>query len=84
VHLDRDAMGICVSCRGRFCTECITKLDGVNHCAACVSARADAERGVEPSDDLRPARRWLSLLVGSAMAVGVTYLLLTAASPAGW
>jgi hypothetical protein len=37
VHLDREALGVCVRCRKRVCSECSTKVDGVNHCVTCLS-----------------------------------------------
>jgi hypothetical protein len=33
-------VGICVRCRTALCGECITKLDGVNHCRACLEQLA--------------------------------------------
>jgi hypothetical protein len=30
-------------CRARVCAECVTKVGGVNHCAACLGARATAD-----------------------------------------
>jgi hypothetical protein len=51
-HPAREAIGICVRCRGRLCSECATKVDGINYCAACLGALASrpaparqAERG---------------------------------------
>ena len=39
-HPTREAIGICVRCRGRLCSECATKVDGINYCAACLGALA--------------------------------------------
>jgi hypothetical protein len=39
-HPDREAMGVCVRCRARHCSECITKVDGVNFCARCLAELA--------------------------------------------
>lgn len=36
-------MGICVRCRVRYCSECITKVDGVNFCAGCFANMAGAD-----------------------------------------
>ena len=35
-HPDRPAVGVCVRCRTMICGACCTRLDGVNHCHACL------------------------------------------------
>jgi hypothetical protein len=35
-HELREAVGICVRCRAAMCAECITKIDGINHCRRCL------------------------------------------------
>ena len=45
-HPDRDGVGICMTCHTVICTECSTRLDGINHCAVCVarlSRRAESK-----------------------------------------
>jgi hypothetical protein len=42
-HPERAGVGICVKCRTVICTECSTRLDGINHCAACVWALQEAQ-----------------------------------------
>lgn len=37
-HRDRPGVGICVRCRVVICAECSTRLDGINHCHACLKA----------------------------------------------
>lgn len=39
-HPQREAIGICVQCRTRICAECVTKVDGINHCVSCLARRA--------------------------------------------
>jgi hypothetical protein len=39
-HPDRAGIGLCVRCRRVICAECCTRLDGINHCHACLSALA--------------------------------------------
>jgi hypothetical protein len=39
-HADRPGVGICVRCRRVICAACCTRLDGVNHCHACLAALA--------------------------------------------
>ena len=46
-HPDRPGVGVCMRCRASVCAACTTRLDGVNHCHACLkilAARADAPR----------------------------------------
>jgi hypothetical protein len=51
-HPQREAIGICVRCRARVCSECATKVDGINYCVSCLAelaqgaaGRASQERG---------------------------------------
>jgi hypothetical protein len=47
-HEDRPGVGVCVRCRVVICAECCTRLDGINHCHACLkalSARPVVRRG---------------------------------------
>lgn len=39
-HPQREAIGICVRCRGRVCSECATKVDGINYCVSCLAELA--------------------------------------------
>ncbi len=35
-HPDRPGIGICMRCRVIICTACCTRVNGVNHCHACL------------------------------------------------
>ncbi len=35
-HPDRPGVGVCMRCRAVICNDCCTRLDGVNHCHACL------------------------------------------------
>jgi hypothetical protein len=35
-HQDRPGIGICMRCRVVICAACSTRVDGVNHCHACL------------------------------------------------
>jgi hypothetical protein len=35
-HKDRSGIGICVVCRRIHCADCMTRLDGINHCRLCL------------------------------------------------
>jgi hypothetical protein len=37
-HPDRTGVGVCVRCQVVICSACCTRLDGVNHCHACLQA----------------------------------------------
>jgi hypothetical protein len=39
-HLQREAIGVCVQCRRRVCSECSTKVEGINYCVSCLSGLA--------------------------------------------
>ena len=47
-HSERPAVGICMRCRVPICASCCTRLDGVNHCHACLKVlgrRVEEPRG---------------------------------------
>lgn len=37
-HPDRAGIGVCMRCRRVICVACCTRVDGVNHCHACLKA----------------------------------------------
>lgn len=37
-HPDRPGIGVCIRCRVVICAACCTRVDGVNHCHACLKA----------------------------------------------
>lgn len=39
-HAQREAIGVCVQCRTRVCSECSTKVDGINYCVRCLGGLA--------------------------------------------
>jgi hypothetical protein len=48
-HAEREAIGICVQCRTRVCSECATKVEGINYCVSCLAGLAvDGGRQAEP------------------------------------
>jgi hypothetical protein len=48
-HPDRPGIGVCMRCRVVICADCCTRVDGINHCHACLK-----ELAVRPA---RPRRR---------------------------
>lgn len=66
-HPQREALGVCVRCRKRICSECVTRVEGINYCVACLaelSAAGDA-RAVAPS----PATKTFSRALRGASAI---------------
>lgn len=76
-HPDRDGVGICMKCRTVICTECSTRLDGINHCAVCVARlarqRPTASRGT--GTGLRLLGVLLLMAVMAAGTYGALYML---------
>jgi hypothetical protein len=64
-HAERDGVGICMRCRAVICSECSTKIEGVNHCHRCVRAIAA---------EAAPVRR--PLPAGATRAVALLFLFL--------
>jgi hypothetical protein len=84
-HPEREALGVCVACRARVCAECVTKVDGVNHCAACLAARAAADTPVRARAG-GPARggsrgAWVSALLLLGFATLLVWGLVEVALP---
>jgi hypothetical protein len=73
-HPDREAIGICVECRTRVCSECVTKVDGINYCVACLAKLA--EHGARRERAIRkPTARWLAHLSAVVLFVAVSLFL---------
>jgi hypothetical protein len=39
-HADRPGIGVCMRCRSVLCPACCTRVDGINHCHACLKKLA--------------------------------------------
>jgi hypothetical protein len=70
-HPQREAIGICVRCRSRVCSECVTKVDGINYCVACLEWLAEAQGGRRAQKE----RRAGSPVLGALAAFGWLILL---------
>ena len=42
-HHGRPGAGICVRCRRTYCSECVTKIGGVNLCPGCLETERDEQ-----------------------------------------
>lgn len=84
-HFDREAIGVCVECRARVCSECVTKVDGINHCVGCYARLADqgASRRTAAARATHPALAYLAAAGLLAVATLLTWGLLEAALPGG-
>jgi hypothetical protein len=73
-HKDRPAVGVCMRCRAAICTACCTRVDGINHCHACL--RKLASRAVRPPRGRAPAALAAAVVLGLAWLffVGVCLL----------
>ena len=58
-HPDRAGVGLCMCCQAVICSACCTRVDGVNHCHACLDALA---RRSNPTKR-RPGGGFISALV---------------------
>lgn len=73
-HPDRTGIGICMRCRSVICAACTTKVDGVNHCHACL--RALGTRDAAPSRAVGPGLAAVVLLgCGGALCFGLAWLM---------
>ena len=46
-------MGVCVRCGTLVCAECVTQVDGINHCVSCLAAVGAARVSVTPAAPVR-------------------------------
>jgi len=67
-------MGVCVRCRTLVCAECVTQVDGINHCVACLAAAAAGRASAPP-----PARQ-----TGGGQGLGSLVLLTVLLALALW
>ena len=79
-HLDSPAVGICMRCQAALCGDCITKLDGVNHCRRCLLALAQGPGTLRQG---RSLPSWLSLTLGGLGLWLLLWSTLTALFPGG-
>jgi hypothetical protein len=76
-HPAREAIGLCIACRRRVCGECVTKIEGINYCVACLSGLA-AEGGRRLTGKASGSPRTVYVVVALqvlALWVGVVGLL---------
>jgi hypothetical protein len=69
-HAQRAAIGVCVRCRTRVCSECSTKVDGINYCVACLAGLA-VDSGSRAAADNGKPRAELTAAVLYTLAVSL-------------
>ncbi len=82
-HALRDATGICVRCRAAMCSECITKIDGINHCRRCLDELVAERPASAGRDHGRGVTAPLALLFGGALLYTLAWLMLDVLMPGG-
>jgi hypothetical protein len=69
-HPERDGIGVCMRCRAVICSECSTRIEGVNHCVRCLAALRAATPKPRLALGTGPTRALaLALLFGIAFAL---------------
>lgn len=83
-HPQREAIGICVRCRSANCSECVTKVDGINYCVGCLAELAgqSASRS-EASVESSRAKAGLAIAGWLLLLLPLYWLMVEAAMPGG-
>jgi hypothetical protein len=79
-HPARAAVGICVRCARAMCSDCITKIDGINHCRDCLAQLQGAQRAAQIGPTLR-VPGWLALSVGAIAISSLAWWMLEVMMP---
>jgi hypothetical protein len=74
-HSDRPGIGVCMRCRVVICAACCTRVEGVNHCHACLKKLgARRERPSSGPRNLRFLTAGLLLGLGWLVLFGLFWL----------
>lgn len=65
-HSDRPGIGICMRCRVIVCAACCTRVNGVNHCHACLKVLGGRREEKRRSS---LGTLWAAILLGLAWLV---------------
>jgi hypothetical protein len=77
-HPDRPGVGVCMRCRAPVCADCTTRLEGVNHCHACLRALGAGR------DEPRVTAEWWPPVAVLLSGVGTAALLVAFLLLQGW
>jgi hypothetical protein len=73
-HRDRQGIGVCMRCRAVICMECSTRLDGINHCHACLKELGRSQEASSPGRFSNMVGTLLILAASGLFFVGVFWL----------
>jgi hypothetical protein len=78
LHPQRKAIGLCVQCRIPICSECSTRIDGINYCQSCLSTLHQPQS----AGNLQPHRQFslsnFLLILAGGLLIWLTFYLLGA------
>lgn len=74
-HPERPGVGVCMRCRRVICSNCCTRLEGVNHCHACLKALGSRAEDAGRPVDVWPVLSGLLLAFSCLALVGLCWLL---------
>ncbi len=73
-HGDRPGVGVCMRCRVPVCAACCTRVDGVNHCHACLKVLGRRGDDKRPGTSLRAVVALVFLSLGWLALFGICWL----------
>jgi hypothetical protein len=83
-HPQREAIGVCVKCRTRVCSECSTKVEGINYCVSCLAGLAvEGGRKVSAGRRTGADHAYLGLAGYVAVLTAAMWILLEVVLPGG-
>ncbi len=74
-HADRPGVGVCMRCKRVICAACCTRVDGVNHCHACLKILGSKGEETRRSLDLWPLLSVGMLGVGGMLLAILCWLI---------
>jgi hypothetical protein len=73
-HPDREAIGICVQCRTRVCSECVTKVDGINYCVSCLAKLAGEGKRAD-RESSQASEGWIAVMAAGGLILLLVLLM---------
>jgi hypothetical protein len=80
-HPDRGGIGVCMHCRKVICAACRTRVDGINHCHACLKVLGNRKEEPAARFDVWPLLSVVLLGVSGLVLVGICALLQGSLAP---
>ncbi|MEW5800702.1 MAG: B-box zinc finger protein [bacterium] len=78
LHPQRKAIGLCVQCRTSMCSECSTRVDGINYCQNCLSTLHRLQSNQVPRHYRQLSLSNLFLILAGGLLIWGTFYLLGA------